>query len=112
MGIILFLIVTAVAAWGFYSLFYSDPQPEERYWYWDATVTFVWYDAPDTDKDYALGRGRYKIRLPNGRHEAARSFLEESFEVYDCVNVRQHLSVRAPIQYEIIGRADECWQPD
>ena len=109
---IAFFAATAAISVLIYFAFFAKPPKEKRYWYWDATVTFVWYDSTDSDQDYALGKGRYKIRLPNGRHEAARSFLDESFEKYDCVRVRQHLSATiAPVPYEIIGRAENCWQP-
>ena len=106
-----FAIAIVLSYW-FYLAISAQSEKEKRYWYWDATVTFVWYDGVADGKDYALGKSRYKVRLPSGNHVAARSFLNESFSLYDCVKVREHLSATiAPIPFEIIGRASECWQP-
>jgi hypothetical protein len=70
------------------------------------------YGGAGTGKEYALGKSRYKVRMPNGDHVPARSFLDESFVVYDCVRIREHLSATiTPVKYEIIGRANERWQP-
>lgn len=109
----LFFAVTIAVTWLIYVVFFSSPPDEKRYWYWDATIIFVWYDAPDSEVDYVLGKGRYKVLLPNGRQEAARSFLDESFQMWDCVRVREHLSMLPPpVPFEIIGRAENCYQPD
>ena len=111
-GAMLFFAATALGTYLINVLFLANPPKKKRYWDWDATVTFVWYDAGDSGRDYALGKGRYKVRLPNGRHEAARSFGEKSYSLYDCVRVRQHLSGFPPtVPYEIVGPADNCWQP-
>lgn len=111
-GLVVFFSATIAISYLLYLAFFSSPDTERRYWYWDATVTFVWYDGSGSGKDYALGKSRYKVRLPNGRHEAARSFLDEPFALYDCVRVREHLSATIrPVQYEIVGDTDNCWQP-
>jgi len=112
-GLVVFFSATIVLTYLLYLAFFSGPDKEKRYWYWDATVTFVWYDGAESGDEYALGKSRYKIRLPNGRHEAARSFLDESFSLYDCVRVREHLSATiTPIPFEIIGATENCWQPE
>jgi hypothetical protein len=109
---VIFFAISIGLAFLIYLAFFSDPKPEPRYWYWDATVTFIWYEGAESGKAYALGKSRYKVRLPNGSHQAARSFNDEQFNLYDCVRVRQTLSVTAAIiPYEIIGRADNCWKP-
>ena len=77
LGAVVFFTVVALISYLLYVLFFASPSPQKRYWDWEATVTFVWYDAPASEVNYALGKGRYKVRLPNGRHEAARSFLGE-----------------------------------
>jgi hypothetical protein len=112
-GFIVFFGISIAVSYFLYVAFYAEPEKEKRYWYWDATVSFVWYDSEKTGKSFALGKSRYKVRLPNGDHVAARSFLDETFVLYDCVRIRQHLSVTiVPIPYEIIGRADRCWKPE
>jgi hypothetical protein len=44
---LLFFAATAAITWLLYVLFFSSPPAEERYWDWDATITFVWYDASE-----------------------------------------------------------------
>lgn len=104
--------VTAMACVLWYFLFFSDEADEKRYWYWDATVILVWIDASKQDSNYGVGRGRYEVRLPNGNHVVARTYLESEFKRFECVKVRELLSALsfAPT-FEIVGIAAECWQP-
>ncbi len=104
--------VTAVLGVLWYFLFFADDDDEGTYVHWDSTVVLVWIDASTQDKEYGVGRGRYEVRLTNGKHVEARTYLDEKLERFDCVVVRQRLKLLsyAPT-YEIVSRAKECWQP-
>ena len=110
--IVTLIAVSALLGLLWYFLFFSDEDDEGTYVYWDATVILVWIDASTQEKDYGVGRGRYEVRLTNGKHVEARMYLDEKLERFDCVVVRQRLKLLsyAPT-YEIVKRANECWQP-
>lgn len=55
---------SSVLAYFFYFYLNSGSDDDNRYWYWDATVTFIWVDASQSDDRVALGRGHYS-QLPN-----------------------------------------------
>ena len=94
--VLIFLVAVAAAATAYYFISFAGER-DENYIFWDATVTFVWIDASEATKDYGVGRGRYEVRLPNGRHAEARTYLSEKFLRFDCVRVRQVvLSITAP----------------
>jgi len=110
--IAILLFVSAALGVIFYFLFFAG-EKEERYIFWNSTVTFIWQDASKADRDYAIGRGRYEVRLTNGTHVEARTYLNEKFEKFDCVRVRQLVfTLSAAPTYEIVGRVEECWKPD
>ena len=104
--------VAAVLGLLWYFLFFSGEDDEGTYVYWNSTVLLIWIDASTRDEDYGVGRGRYEVRLTNGKRVEARTYLDEELERLDCVMVRQRVRLvsYAP-SYEIVSRSEECWQP-
>ena len=110
--ITLVLVAMAILGLASYFLFFAGDDTGGKYVFWDGTVTLVWLDAAAADTDYGVGRGRYEVRLINGKHVEARTYLDESLVLYDCVRIRQRIKLFsfAPT-FEIVGRTDDCWQP-